>query len=90
MLTNCMNRIAKFFYLALLLLALTWVSTTGRSQTNPPVSTISASPPSHTPPPDQSDSERIKQRWILSTLIVVLLGIGAAYRARKPQNAAAM
>jgi hypothetical protein len=89
MLTNCMNRIATLFCLALMLLALTWVSTTGRSQTNPPVSTISASPPSHAPLPDQSNAERIKQRWILSTLIVVLLGIGAAYHVRKPQNAAA-
>jgi len=86
--TNCMNRIAKLFCLALMLLALTWVSTTGRSQTNPPVPTMSASPSPPAALSDQSNAERIKQRWILSTLIVVLVGIGAAYRVRKSQNAA--
>jgi len=83
-----MNRIAKLFCLALMLLALTWVSTTGRPQTNAPVPTMSASPSPPAALADQSNAERIKQRWILSTLIVALVGIGAAYRVRKSQNAA--
>jgi len=87
MLTNCLNRIAKSLSLAFMLLALAMTSSTALSQTNSP-----APAPATTTPPaslEQSNAERVKQRWILSTLIVALLGVGAVYLLRKPQNAAA-
>ena len=85
MLTNCLNRIAKSLSLAFMLLALAMTSSTALSQTNSPA------PATTTPPAslEQSNAEQVKQRWILSTLIVALLGVGAVYLLRKPQNAAA-
>jgi hypothetical protein len=86
---NCINRIATSLSLALMLLALPLGPGTALSQTNPPASSMPGYAPSHAAPLDQSNAERIKQRWILSTLIAVLLGIGAAYLVRKPQNGTA-
>jgi hypothetical protein len=84
MLTNPINRIATLLSLALLLLAL--ASITAPSQTNIPTTTA-APPSSRESSRGQPNAERLKQRWILSTLIVVLLGVGAIYLARKPRNA---
>jgi len=85
MLTNCLNRIAKSLSLAFMLLALAMIPSAALSQTHSPA------PGTTTPPAslEQSNAERVKQRWILSTLIVALLGVGAVYLLRKPQNAAA-
>ena len=89
MLTNCINRIAKSFFLALLLLTLAVSPGTAQSQTNLPAPATATPLPSQATPPAESKSDQIEQRWILSFLIVLLLVIGAAYRVRKPQNAAA-
>ena len=82
MLTIGTNRIAKSLSLALMLLAL--APGTARSQTNSPAPAATAPPPSHSTPPAESD--QIEQRWMLSGLILVLLGIGAIYLMRKPQT----
>jgi hypothetical protein len=89
MLTNCITQVAKSLPLVLLLLALAVASGPALSQTNSPTPAISAPPSSQATPPTEPKSDQIKQRWILSTLIVVLLGIGAVYLARKPQNSMA-
>ena len=89
MLTNGINRIAKLLFLSLVLLALAVSPGIALSQTNLPAPVTASPLPSQAPPSAESKSDQIEQRWILSSLIVVLLGVGAAYRARKPQSAAA-
>ena len=89
MLTNLITQVAKSFSLALLLLALAVAPGAALSQTNSPAPAVAAPPSSPATPPAEPKSDQIKQRWILSAVIVVLLGIGAVYLVRKPQNAAA-
>ncbi|MDB6016941.1 MAG: hypothetical protein JWR19_1430 [Pedosphaera sp.] len=68
-------------------------SLTNRPGSQPPPSAPAASstttpaapiPSAHT----QSAADQIKQRWLLSGLILVLLGAGAYYLTRKPSASA--
>ncbi len=86
MLTNRIDPIAKSFFLALLMLAMAMAPGAALSQTNSLAPAMAAPPTLQATPPVESKSDQIKQRWILSALIVVLLGVGAAYRAHKPQT----
>jgi hypothetical protein len=77
---------SKTFLPATLLAALVLLGAPALAQTNVPSAMAASSAQDAVKPGEQSRAEAVKQRWILGTLIVVLLAVGAAHQARARRN----